>query len=80
MLKHMLTGMINDRATIFLTTRVLEIVERSCSSLPVILKGRQAALGSLGELRLGMAIAPPCLEQVSGSDGPGLGTPCNGQD
>src|ERR1035438_508616 len=40
MLKTMLQGMINRGATIFLTTHVLEIVERLCSHVAIISQGR----------------------------------------
>src|SRR5271165_6054880 len=54
MLKNMLTGMINRGATIFLTSHVLEIVERLCSHVAIIRKGRLVANGSLEELRAGV--------------------------
>ena len=54
MLKTMLTGMIHRGATIFLTTHVLEIVERLCSHVAIIHKGRLVANGSLEELRAGV--------------------------
>jgi ABC-2 type transport system ATP-binding protein len=63
MLKNMLTGMINRGATIFLTTHVLEIVERMCSHVAIISKGRLVAFGSLDELRAGVASALPGVEQ-----------------
>ena len=63
MLKNMLTGMINRGATIFLTTHVLEIVERLCSHVAIISKGRLVAIGSLDELRAGVASALPGVEQ-----------------
>jgi ABC-2 type transport system ATP-binding protein len=63
MLKTMLTGMINRGATIFLTTHVLEIVERLCSHVAIISKGRLVAIGSLEELRAGVASALPGVEQ-----------------
>ncbi len=63
MLKNMLTGMINRGATIFLTTHVLEIVERLCSHVAIISKGRLVAVGSLDELRAGVASALPGFEQ-----------------
>jgi ABC-2 type transport system ATP-binding protein len=63
MLKNMLTGMINRGATIFLTTHVLEIVERLCSHVAIISKGRLVAVGSLDELRAGVASALPGVEQ-----------------
>ncbi len=57
MLKTLLQGMISRGATIFLTTHVLEIVERLCSHVAIISKGRLVANGSLAELRAGVASA-----------------------
>jgi ABC-2 type transport system ATP-binding protein len=62
MLKTMLSGMINRGATIFLTTHVLEIVERLCSHVAIISKGRIVANGSLEELRAGVASTLPGAE------------------
>jgi ABC-2 type transport system ATP-binding protein len=62
MLKNMLTGMINRGATIFLTTHVLEIVERLCSHVAIISKGRLVANGSIEELRTGVASTLPGTE------------------
>jgi ABC-2 type transport system ATP-binding protein len=59
MLKTMLQGMINRGATIFLTTHVLEIVERLCSHVAIISKGRLVANGPLEELRAGVASSLP---------------------
>ena len=65
-LKNMLQGMIARGATIFLTSHVLEIVERLCSHIAIINKGHIVAQGSLDELRAGVqakltpgADAPP---------------------
>ena len=55
-LKAMLQGMIARGATIFLTSHVLEIVERLCSHVAIIHKGRLVANGSLEELRAGVAL------------------------
>jgi len=63
MLKTMLTGMINRGATIFLTTHVLEIVERLCTHVAIISKGRLVANGSLDELRAGVASTLPGAEE-----------------
>lgn len=52
-LKAMLQSMIARGATIFLTSHVLEIVERLCSHVAIIDKGRLVAQGSLEELRAG---------------------------
>lgn len=62
MLKAMLQGMINRGATIFLTTHVLEIVERLCSHVAIIHQGRLVANGSLEELRAGVASKLPGRE------------------
>jgi len=63
MLKSMLTGMINRGATIFLTTHVLEIVERLCTHVAIISKGRLVANGSLEDLRAGVASTLPGAEE-----------------
>ena len=59
MLKTLLQGMINRGATIFLTSHVLEIVERLCDHVAIIHQGRLVANGSLEELRLGVASMLP---------------------
>ncbi len=53
-LKAMLQRMIARGATIFLTSHVLEIVERLCSHVAIIHHGRLVAQGSLEELRAGV--------------------------
>jgi ABC-2 type transport system ATP-binding protein len=53
-LKAMLQGMIARGATIFLTSHVLEIVERLCSHIAIIDRGHLIANGSLEELRAGV--------------------------
>ena len=50
----MLQSMIAKGATIFLTSHVLEIVERLCSHVAIIDQGRLVAQGSLDELRAGV--------------------------
>lgn len=61
-LKSMLQGMIHRGATIFLTSHVLEIVERLCSHVAIIHKGRLVANGSLENLRSGVASTLPGTE------------------
>lgn len=53
-LKAMLNRMIARGATIFLTSHVLEIVERLCNHVAIIHQGRLVAQGSLEELRVGV--------------------------
>jgi len=52
-LKAMLQRMIARGATVFLTSHVLEIVERLCSHVAIIHRGQLVAQGSLEELRAG---------------------------
>jgi len=54
-LKALLGRMTERGVTIFLTSHVLEIVERLCSHVAIIHKGRLVAQGSLEELRAGVA-------------------------
>lgn len=51
-LKAMLQRMIAHGATIFLTSHVLEIVERLCTHIAIIHRGRLVAQGPLEELRV----------------------------
>jgi ABC-2 type transport system ATP-binding protein len=53
-LKSLLGRMTERGVTIFLTSHVLEIVERLCSHVAIINKGRLVAQGSLDELRAGV--------------------------
>lgn len=53
-LKEMLNRMIARGATIFLTSHVLEIVERLCSHVGIIHQGALVAQGSIEELRSGV--------------------------
>ena len=62
-LKSMLQGMIARGATIFLTSHVLEIVERLCSHVAIIDRGRLVAQGSLEELRTGAEAQLPAGPQ-----------------
>jgi ABC-2 type transport system ATP-binding protein len=58
-LKSLLQGMIARGATIFLTSHVLEIVERLCTHVAIIRKGTLVAQGSLEELRAGVEAEHP---------------------
>src|SRR5690348_13398114 len=54
-LKALLGRMTERGVTIFLTSHVLEIVERLCSHVAIIHKGRLVAQGSIEELRAGVS-------------------------
>src|SRR5450631_155226 len=66
-LKSMLQGMIARGATIFLTSHVLEIVERLCSHVAIIHRGQLVAQGSLEELRAGVAAQSAAALTASGA-------------
>ena len=53
-LKSMLQRMIARGATVFLTSHVLEIVERLCDHVAILQRGSLVAQGSLEELRAGV--------------------------
>src|SRR5205807_8646518 len=67
-LKAMLQGMIARGATIFLTSHVLEIVERLCSHVAIIHEGRLVAQGSLEELRAGVEAQTPATSNAGRDD------------
>jgi ABC-2 type transport system ATP-binding protein len=71
-LKAMLQRMIARGATIFLTSHVLEIVERLCSHLAIIHKGRLVAQGSLEDLRAG--VEAQAAAALAGTSGESAGT------
>jgi ABC-2 type transport system ATP-binding protein len=62
--------MIARGATIFLTSHVLEIVERLCSHVAIIHQGRLVAQGSLEELRAGVE-AQTTAQSGNGAHGSG---------
>jgi len=72
-LKAMLQRMISRGATIFLTSHVLEIIERLCSHVAIIHQGRLVAQGSLEDLRAGVeAQAAAALPSISSAGAPAL--------
>ena len=76
-LKDLLLRLTARGLTVFLTSHVLEIVERLCSDIAIIAQGKLLASGSLDELRKGIRMegdgeGPVSLEeyfiQVVGGD------------
>jgi len=68
-LKRLLQRFIAHGGTIFLTSHVLEVVERLCTHIGIIRQGRLVASGSLEELRAGVRVAgheqtPLTLEEI----------------
>ncbi len=56
-LKDLLSRLTARGLTVFLTSHVLEIVERLCSDIAIIKQGKLLASGSLAELRQGIPVA-----------------------
>jgi ABC-2 type transport system ATP-binding protein len=70
-LKAMLLRMIARGATIFLTSHVLEIVERLCTHIAIIHRGKLVAQGSLEELRAGAGrIGQAGIQEAAAPPGP----------
>ncbi|MGH9682825.1 MAG: ABC transporter ATP-binding protein [Candidatus Acidiferrales bacterium] len=76
-LKAMLQRMIARGATIFLTSHVLEIVERLCSHLAIIHRGQLVAQGSLDELRAG--VEAQAAAALPGAERAGEAPPSRGE-
>jgi ABC-2 type transport system ATP-binding protein len=55
-LKDLLSRLTARGLTVFLTSHVLEIVERLCSDIAIISQGKLLASGSLNELRKGIRL------------------------
>jgi ABC-2 type transport system ATP-binding protein len=66
-LKALLGRMTERGVTIFLTSHVLEIVERLCSHVGIIHKGKLVAQGSLEELRAGVQAQAATALTASGA-------------
>jgi ABC-2 type transport system ATP-binding protein len=62
-IKDLLTQFVQGGGTVFLTSHILEIVERLCDYIGIIHKGRLVAQGSLADLR-SQAIAGQSLEEM----------------
>jgi ABC-2 type transport system ATP-binding protein len=55
-IKDLLSAYVKGGGTIFITTHILEIVERLCDHIGIIQKGRLVAQGSMADLRAGGVI------------------------
>ncbi len=64
-LKDLLLRLTARGLTVFLTSHVLEIVERLCSDIAIIAQGKLLAAGSLDELRKGIRMEGDGLGPVS---------------
>ena len=67
-IRDTLAGFVARGSTIFLTSHVLEIVERLCTHVGIIVKGALVEQASLEEIRRGRSLEERFLERV-GADG-----------
>lgn len=65
-LKDLLSRLTARGLTVFLTSHVLEIVERLCSDIAIISQGKLLAAGSLDELRKGILVDGEGQQQQQG--------------
>jgi ABC-2 type transport system ATP-binding protein len=56
MIKDLMQTLLEKGATIFLTSHILEIVEKLCNDIAIIHEGKLVAQGSLEELQRGVAV------------------------
>jgi ABC-2 type transport system ATP-binding protein len=62
-IKELLTQFVKGGGTIFLTSHILEIVERLCDQIGVIHRGKLVAQGPLAQLRAGVGVGKT-LEEI----------------
>jgi ABC-2 type transport system ATP-binding protein len=67
MLKRMLQRFVERGGTVFLTSHVLDVVERLCTHIGIIHYGRMVACASIDELRAGVTVAAGQAGGAAGS-------------
>ncbi|HKD04450.1 MAG TPA: ABC transporter ATP-binding protein [Bryobacteraceae bacterium] len=68
LMKEILLDLVHHGATIFLTSHVLEVVERLCDRAAIINAGRIVAEGSMDELRTGSQTLEDVFVKTVGAD------------
>lgn len=68
LMKELLLDQVRHGATIFLTTHVLEVVERLCDRVAIINQGRLVLEGTLAELRTGSETLEDIFVRVVGAE------------
>ncbi len=68
LMKDILLDLVQHGATIFLTSHVLEVVERLCDHAAIINAGKIVAEGSMDELRAGSATLEDSFVRTVGAD------------
>jgi ABC-2 type transport system ATP-binding protein len=62
LIKSILTQLLASGVTIFLTSHILEIVERLCDRIAIIDRGRLVASGTMDELKRGVSADTPAVD------------------
>jgi ABC-2 type transport system ATP-binding protein len=70
LMKDILISQVQRGATIFLTSHVLEVVERLCDRVAIINEGRIVTSGALGELRAAGESLEDAFVRVVGAESP----------
>src|ERR1035441_4831925 len=70
LMKDILTDQVRHGATIFLTSHVLEVVERLCDHIAIINDGKIVSSGTLDELRQGGESLEDVFVRLVGAKGP----------
>jgi ABC-2 type transport system ATP-binding protein len=68
LMKELLLDLVRHGATIFLTTHVLEVVERLCERVAIIHDGKIVREGTLAELRTGTETLEDAFVRVVGAE------------
>jgi ABC-2 type transport system ATP-binding protein len=63
-IREMLAGYVERGSTVFLTSHVLDVVERMCTHVGIIAQGKLVEQASLDELRQGSSLEARFLEKV----------------
>lgn len=71
-IRDLLADFVRRGSTVFLTSHVLEIVERLCTHVGIISAGKLVEQTSLEELRMGSSLEQRFLERVGHSDDPAV--------
>jgi ABC-2 type transport system ATP-binding protein len=73
LMKEILLEQVRHGATVFLTSHVLEVVERLCDRVAIIQDGKLVLAGAMAELRSGSETLEDVFVRVVGADGPAEG-------
>ena len=68
LMKDLLTDQVRHGATVFLTSHVLEVVERLCDSVSIIHEGRLVMQGSTADLRAGSETLEDAFVRLVGAE------------